>query len=93
MNISQSIITDSYHGTVFSIIFNKPFISYINIRRGKGRFLSLIDTFNLSNRIIYNTRELNKSLNLLSKPLSINKTHFCELKNFSINFLKKCLCI
>ena len=38
---SQCVITDSFHGTVFSIIFNKPFISFVNKNRGKGRFDSL----------------------------------------------------
>ena len=36
INISNAVITDSYHGTIFSIIFKKPFISFINTRRGKG---------------------------------------------------------
>ena len=27
---SKAVITDSYHGTLFSIIFNKPFVSLIN---------------------------------------------------------------
>ena len=28
----KAVITDSYHGTIFSIIFKKPFISFINIQ-------------------------------------------------------------
>ena len=41
INISDAVITDSFHGTIFSIIFNKSFITIINSRRGRGRFTSL----------------------------------------------------
>ena len=54
LNNCQSVLTDSYHGTIFSIMFNKPFISFIdtNTRNlGKGRFDSLKEVFNLENRI------------------------------------------
>jgi hypothetical protein len=38
-NFSESnyIVTDSYHGCIFSIIFNKPFKFLANIRRGSSR--------------------------------------------------------
>ena len=89
MNMSNAVITDSYHGTVFSIIFNKSFISYVNINRGKGRFDSLIETFNLSNRILYSINFTNANISLLLEPLKINQTLLNELKILSINFLKK----
>lgn len=41
------IVTDSFHGTVFSIIFNKSFISIGNPKRGISRFNSLLDKFGL----------------------------------------------
>lgn len=89
INISSAVITDSYHGTVFSIIFNKSFISYVNINRGKDRFDSLIDTFNLSNRILHPINFTNVNISLLFEPLKINHTLLNELKYLSINFLKK----
>ena len=88
MNNSQAVITDSYHGTVFSIIFNKPFLSFINYGRGGIRFVSLKETFNLNNRII-NSSNSRANLSLLLEPLNINETRLNELKNISINFLKK----
>ena len=89
LNISQAVITDSFHGTVFSIMFNKPFISFINRARGKGRFDSLIETFNLENRILDPITIVNPNINLLKEPLNINRTLLNELKMFSINYLKK----
>ena len=46
------VITDSFHGTVFSIIYNKPFIAISNKNRGNSRFTSLLRKFNLMDRII-----------------------------------------
>lgn len=43
------VITDSFHGCVFSIIFNKPFIVLMNQKRGLSRFYSLLRTFELLN--------------------------------------------
>lgn len=40
---AEYIITDSYHGLVFSTIFNKPFFLFRNRSRGDARFDSLID--------------------------------------------------
>lgn len=90
MNMSQAVITDSFHGTAFSIIFNKPFISFVNRNRGKGRFDSLKEVFNLENRII-DINVFNPNINLLLEPLNINRTLFNELRNYSINYLKKSL--
>lgn len=47
------VVTDSFHGTVFSIIFNKPFIAIGNKDRGLTRFKSLVDLFNLSDRLVF----------------------------------------
>src|SRR5690554_1460957 len=46
------VITDSFHGTVFSIIFNKPFISLVNINRGASRFESILGEFDLLDRLV-----------------------------------------
>lgn len=49
---AEFVVCDSFHGVVFSIIFNKPFIVIANKRRGIARFKSLLETFELSDRII-----------------------------------------
>ena len=46
------IFTDSFHGCVFSIIFNKPFLAYGNKSRGLSRFESLLSMFHLEDRLI-----------------------------------------
>lgn len=46
------IITDSFHGMVFSIIFNKPFYVILNKERGAVRFNSLLKLLDLESRIV-----------------------------------------
>lgn len=46
------IVTDSFHGMVFSIIFNKPFVAVSNQARGGARFVSLLGLLGLSDRLI-----------------------------------------
>ena len=91
INICKSVITDSFHGTVFSIIYNKPFLTFINKKRGKIRFYSLGKIFNIKDRFIYPKKFEKKELNHLTKNLTINITNYNLLKKKSIDFLKKYL--
>ena len=88
-NISKAIITDSFHGTIFSIIFNKPFMTFINSRRGLARFTSLNQTFQLYNRLIFPKKYKMKDLDILKTNPNFNQTRFNFLKMKSLNFLKK----
>lgn len=45
------VVTDSFHGTVFAILFNRPFLVVPNQHRGLARFQSLLKTFSLESRI------------------------------------------
>ena len=47
------VFTDSFHGAVFSILFNKAFVVIGNRQRGMSRFHSLLDLFNLHDRLVY----------------------------------------
>lgn len=58
---AEFVITDSFHGTVFAILHNKPFISILNKERGAARFYSLLSKLNLMDRIIYDYQSLNLS--------------------------------
>ena len=55
---AQFVVTDSFHGTVFSIIFNKPFVAILNSKRGSSRFISLLSVLGLENRLISTTNDL-----------------------------------
>ena len=55
---SKFVVTDSYHGTIFSIIFQKPFIVIGNQERGLSRFNSLLSKFHLQDRMIMSINDL-----------------------------------
>ena len=47
-NDAKFIVTDSYHGFVFSLIFNKPVKLFLNKFRGNARFESLFELFGIT---------------------------------------------
>ena len=47
------VITDSYHGSLFSIIFEKQFQTIINSERGSDRFLTLFKKLRLQKCLLY----------------------------------------
>lgn len=49
---AQFIITDSFHGTAFSIIFEKQFITIGNGHRGNTRFESLLKLLGICDRLV-----------------------------------------
>lgn len=46
------VVTDSFHGMMFSIAFNKQFLVIGNERRGLARFTSFLSEFGLLDRLI-----------------------------------------
>lgn len=83
---AKCIITDSFHGTVFSIIFNKEFYSIANIERGGSRFTSLLSQFDLMSRLHVSINEISLVEDTIINWDTINSKRD-ELKEFSINFL------
>ena len=49
---AEFVITDSFHGTVLSILFGKPFIVFANEARGLERFHTLLRPLNLESRLL-----------------------------------------
>lgn len=66
------VVTDSFHGCVFSIIFNKPFIAVGNSARGLARFHSLLEDFGLTERLVMSDVSFNT--NLTKTPIN-----WCEV--------------
>lgn len=59
---AEFAIVDSFHGCVFSILFNKPFIAFGNKKRGLTRFTSLLKLFDLEDRLIVDPKDLTKEI-------------------------------
>ena len=73
----KAVVTNSYHGTIFSIIFNKPFITIADLK--SKRIATLGEIFEIKSRIVRNYNI--SDLSLLNKPLNINKKYLDLLKN------------
>lgn len=83
---AKFIVTDSFHGTVFSIIFNKPFIAINNAARGSSRFTSLLKMFGLEDRLISSINDLTPQLLDNINYIKVNNIRK-DWKNKSFDFL------
>ena len=86
----EYFITDSFHGCVFAIIYNKPFVCLGNEGRGNARFDTLLGTFGLEDRMITDATP-EKVLQILNTPIDwakVNAIHDAERER-GINFLKE----
>lgn len=88
---SEFILTDSFHGTVFSILFNKPFFAIINRNRGAARFESLLGAFNLTDRLLESFEDLtDKKIEKKIDWISINQI-LDQKRKESFSFLAESL--
>lgn len=81
---AEYVVTDSFHGMVFSIIFNKPFYIVMNPSGGNDRYISLLSQLGLMDRIAKD--------GLASNIETINwddvNQKLAVLRQESMNFLK-----
>lgn len=83
------IITSSFHGTAFSIIYKIPFISIVNNQKsGDDRQWSLLKKMKMEDRGILLNRDLQRVH--LNFEMSYS-TKLEELRNHSLDYLKQSL--
>lgn len=78
------VVTDSFHGMVFSIIFNKPFSIVMNPSGGNDRYLSLLSQLGLMEQIV--SDELQPVFSAIDWS-DVNH-RLTELRKASFEFLK-----
>lgn len=96
--ISQAefVLTNSFHGTVFSILYKKKFAvvpSRLQKELGlNGRFLDLLESIGLSDRVYFNSE--NNIADFISREINFNVSFvkLNERRQHSFLFLKKSLC-
>lgn len=84
---SSFVITDSFHGMVFAIIFKKNFYVLLNQRNGTSRINSLLKDLGLESRIIDDLDQIqydSSGIDWNSVEIRLEK-----LKLISMNFLDK----
>lgn len=89
---AELVITDSFHCTVFSLIFHKKFVVVANPERGIARLETLLSKVGLEDRFFTDIKDVMKS-GILDKEIDYNEvdkkleTH----RKYSMDFLKKAL--
>lgn len=91
---AEFVITDSFHGTIFSIIFNKPFISLINPGRGASRFYSILEELFLRDRLVtdFDEDSLKRLLRTKVDWTSVNDS-LASSTSKSVDFLRAALSV
>jgi len=87
----EYVVTDSFHGTAFAIIFNKPFIAIGNATRGLSRFQSLLGIFGLNERLVIHPDDLTSEL--INREIDFTEVNrlWEEKKTRSLDFLENAL--
>ena len=91
-SLCDFVVTDSFHGTCFAIIFNKPFISIANHSRGAKRFESLLRWTGLTSRMVNTVDEIFSRPDLF-EPIDYERVNARveQFKSKSMEWLKEAL--
>lgn len=57
INHASYVVTDSFHGLAFSVLFRKKVISYVALKHAASRIQSLLGQLGLTDRIFYNVND------------------------------------
>lgn len=71
------ILSASFHATIFSILFNKPFSALLPGENTNARIENLLTFLGLNNRVIHNIQELD----MLKEPIDYSGVN-CHLASF-----------
>ncbi|MGL4672846.1 MAG: polysaccharide pyruvyl transferase family protein [Cetobacterium sp.] len=89
---AELVITDSFHCTVFSLIFNKKFVVVANPERGAARLENLLGIVGLRDRFFTDIKDVLKS-GILDKTIDYVEVEkkLAVHREYSMNFLKRAL--
>lgn len=72
---SDYILTDSFHGMVFSILFGRKFVVFNQIAGGSERYTSLLDMLGLSDRLLPYNATTDQILLKLKEPINYTSVY------------------
>ena len=65
---AKYVVTDSYHGTCFAVLFKKNFVAMVNAKRGTSRFDTIGKLFGILDRFVFEPSEILSRDELLVRP-------------------------
>lgn len=90
---SKAVLTDSFHGTVFSIIMNIPFFVFNREPEGlfnmNSRIESLLNLFNMKERYIMHNKYIEEDINNIDFS-AVDSVQY-NSKIYSIKYLKRAM--
>lgn len=88
VNSAELVMTDTFHGTIMSMILNKEFITKVHTNSNKLGFL--LKEYNLISRI---TKDFSDSSNIIKNNINYDEVNkiINERRNVSLNYIKECL--
>ena len=89
---AETIVTDSFHGAVFAILFRKNFWIFDNPGRGSSRIASLLEMLGLKDRLISKLDELPKDMPAIEYDAVFSRITKMRQKSMSFltAFVDKC---
>ena len=93
INTADIIFTDSFHCSVFCILFHKQFVVAPSYQGGEGRMIDLLAKFGFENRFYRSPNELINNMDKWLKPIDYSEVDkkIATLKSESRDFLKHAL--
>ncbi|MFT4253908.1 MAG: polysaccharide pyruvyl transferase family protein, partial [Caulobacter sp.] len=87
------VVTDSFHGMVFAIVFGKPFIVVPNDGRGLDRFVSLLGLLGLTHRLAGPQDDGETLKAIINAPVDYSAVNarLAELREASKDYLRAAL--
>src|SRR5690606_13016353 len=82
------VVTNSFHGTAFSVNFNIPFYSTPRLgKRTNSRFKSLLSLLGIEDRIVYDGTEFEKLQKIKNVDFEKVNNELIKERNKSIDYL------
>ncbi len=79
---AEFVVTDSFHGFCFSMIFNRPFYAVANKTRGRARFDTITRLIDVSDRLIEDFAELDS--------ISVDEALAIDYSKINANIDREC---
>lgn len=87
---AEYVITNSFHGTVFSIVYETPFVSMLHSNTG-SRTVDLLNTLNLESHLLYDIEDFTDFEKFEIKNVEKLRSRIIELRRSSLLFLEDAL--
>lgn len=85
---AQFVVTDSFHASVFAILFHVPFLVCVNKERGAARMMSLLEMFGLEDRLVDEACDASEIEQLRPIDWIAVDRRLNALRDYSLDFLR-----